>query len=59
MVFEGDCMGGLLLQVFFSVWICNFFANVLEFWLGDGGGLQILHKRRMQIYPKTVIRKSK
>lgn len=26
------------------------FTNALESWLGDGGGLQILHKRRMQIY---------
>ena len=43
-------MGGFYCKCFFSVWICNFFANVLEFWLGDGGGLQILHKRRMQIY---------
>jgi len=37
MFFEGDCMGGFYCKCFFSVWICNFFANVLEFWLGDGG----------------------
>ncbi len=41
--FEGDCMGAFIASVFFSLDL-QFFTNVLEFWLGDGGGLQIRHK---------------
>ena len=47
---RGIVWGAFIASVFFQFGFAIFFANVLEFWLGDGGGLQILHKRRMQIY---------
>ena len=47
---RGIVWGAFIASVFFQFGFAIFFANVLESWLGDGGGLQILHKRRMQIY---------
>ncbi len=41
---RGIVWGAFIASVFFQFGFAIFFANVLEFWLGDGGGLQILTK---------------